>query len=52
MTLKKFRHDKRVYLGTLKFLPHAVHKLVENMHMPWEQVPLFANILVAGFPFE
>ncbi|GAU12484.1 hypothetical protein TSUD_230170 [Trifolium subterraneum] len=34
---KKFRHDKRVYLGALKFIPHAVYKLLENMPMPWEQ---------------
>lgn len=33
-----FRHDKRVYLGALKFVPHAIYKLLENMPMPWEQV--------------
>ena len=38
MTNKKFRHDKRVYLGALKYVPHAVLKLLENMPMPWEQV--------------
>lgn len=38
MTSKKFRHDKRVYLGALKFVPHAVYKLMENMPMPWEAV--------------
>jgi len=38
MSSKKFRHDKRVYLGALKFVPHAVIKLLENMPMPWEQV--------------
>lgn len=38
MTSKKFRHDKRVYLGALKFVPHAVYKLLENMPMPWEAV--------------
>lgn len=38
MTSRKFRHDKRVYLGALKFIPHAVYKLLENMPMPWEQV--------------
>ncbi|KFG55356.1 pre-mRNA processing splicing factor PRP8, partial [Toxoplasma gondii FOU] len=38
MTSKKFRHDKRVYLGALKYVPHAVYKLLENMPMPWEQV--------------
>jgi len=38
MSNKKFRHDKRVYLGALKYVPHAVLKLLENMPMPWEQV--------------
>ncbi|KAI7735153.1 hypothetical protein M8C21_005907, partial [Ambrosia artemisiifolia] len=38
MSSRKYRHDKRVYLGALKFLPHAVFKLLENMPMPWEQV--------------
>ena len=38
MSSKKFSHDKRVYLGALKYVPHAVFKLLENMPMPWEQV--------------
>ena len=38
MSSRKFRHDKRVYLGALKYVPHAVYKLLENMPMPWEQV--------------
>jgi pre-mRNA-processing factor 8 len=38
MTNRKFRHDKRVYLGALKYVPHAIIKLLENMPMPWEQV--------------
>lgn len=38
MSSRKFRHDKRVYLGALKFVPHAIYKLLENMPMPWEQV--------------
>ena len=37
MSSKKFRHDKRVYLGALKYVPHAIYKLLENMPMPWEQ---------------
>nr|CCA15592.1 PRP8 premRNA processing factor 8 homolog (S. cerevisiae) putative [Albugo laibachii Nc14]CCA16349.1 PREDICTED: similar to CG8877PA putative [Albugo laibachii Nc14] len=37
MSSKKFRHDKRVYLGALKYVPHAVFKLLENMPMPWQQ---------------
>lgn len=27
-----------MYLGALKFVPHAIYKLLENMPMPWEQV--------------
>ncbi|PAA59458.1 hypothetical protein BOX15_Mlig008656g1, partial [Macrostomum lignano] len=38
MTSRKFRHDKRVYLGSLKYMPHALLKLLENMPMPWEQI--------------
>eukprot|EP00392_Amoebophrya_sp_AT5.2_P007183 g7197.t1 len=38
MSSRKFRHDKRVYLGALKYVPHAVYKLLENMPYPWEQV--------------
>lgn len=26
-----------MYLGALKFVPHAIYKLLENMPMPWEQ---------------
>jgi pre-mRNA-processing factor 8 len=35
---KKFTNDKRSYLGALKFMPHAVLKLLENMPMPWESI--------------
>jgi pre-mRNA-processing factor 8 len=38
MSSKKYRQDKRVYLGALKYIPHSVFKLLENMPMPWEQV--------------
>ena len=38
MTSRRFRNDKRVYLGALKYIPHAVMKLLENMPMPWEQI--------------
>ncbi len=38
MSAKRFSVDKRVYLGALKYVPHAVLKLLENMPMPWEQV--------------
>ena len=37
MSNRKYRQDKRVYLGALKYVPHAVLKLLENMPMPWEQ---------------
>ena len=38
MSSKNFERDKRVYLGALKYIPHALLKLLENMPMPWEQV--------------
>ena len=34
----KYKTDKRVYLGALKYVPHAVLKLLESLPMPWEQV--------------
>ena len=44
MSSRKYRHDKRVYLGALKYMPHALLKLLENMPMPWEQVQSFTDI--------
>ncbi len=38
MSNRRFRNDKRVYLGALKYMPHAILKLLENMPMPWESV--------------
>lgn len=38
MSSKRFALDKRAYLGSLKFMPHAILKLLENMPQPWEQV--------------
>merc|ERR1719247_1711518 len=38
MSARKFRHDKRIYLGALKYLPHAVYKLLENIPLPWQQI--------------
>ncbi|KAL5711925.1 Pre-mRNA-processing-splicing factor 8A [Ranunculus cassubicifolius] len=38
MSSKKHRSDKRIHLGALKYLPHAIYKLIENIPMPWEQV--------------
>ncbi len=46
MSSRKFRHDKRVYLGALKFVPHAVYKLLENMPMPWQQVNFLSNPVI------
>jgi pre-mRNA-processing factor 8 len=36
LSSKKYKSDKRVYLGALKYVPHSVYKLLENMPMPWE----------------
>ena len=36
MSGKKYKKDKRVYVGALKFIPHAIYKVLENMPMPWE----------------
>ena len=38
LSAKKYKADKRVYLGALKYVPHAVLKLLESLPMPWEQV--------------
>ena len=38
MSSKRYSADKRIYLGALKYVPHAVFKLLENMPMPWENV--------------
>jgi pre-mRNA-processing factor 8 len=35
---RAFRQDRRAYLGALKYLPHAIYKLLENIPMPWENV--------------
>lgn len=37
MTSKRFNYDKRAFLGALKYMPHAILKLLENMPQPWEQ---------------
>lgn len=33
MLNKKFANDKRVHLGALKYVPHALFKLLENAPM-------------------
>lgn len=35
---RKYRTDKRVFLGSLKYAPHGIYKLLENVPMPWEQI--------------
>lgn len=35
---KKYRHDKPVYFGALKFMPRAVCTLLENMPMLWKKI--------------
>lgn len=38
MSSKRFASDRRAFLGALKYMPHALLKLLENMPQPWEQV--------------
>ena len=38
MSNHKFRNDKWVHFSALKYVPHAVLKLLENIPLPWEQV--------------
>ena len=38
MSHPKFAGQKRLYIGALKYAPHAVLKLLENMPMPWEEL--------------
>jgi len=47
MSSKRFQTEKRIYLGALKYLPHALYKLMENLPMPWEnykEVPVLFHI--------
>lgn len=47
MTSKRYNSEKRVYLGALKYIPHALYKLLENIPMPWEsykEVPVLFHI--------
>ncbi|CAK9437442.1 uncharacterized protein LODBEIA_P18200 [Lodderomyces beijingensis] len=36
MASQKVTKDKRSHLGSLKYLPHALFKLLENIPQPWE----------------
>ncbi|KAK6453849.1 NUC071 domain-containing protein [Scheffersomyces xylosifermentans] len=37
LSSKKVASDKRAHLGSLKYVPHAILKLLENMPQPWER---------------
>lgn len=37
LSSKKVASDKVSHLGSLKYMPHAILKLLENMPQPWEQ---------------
>lgn len=36
LSSRKFNYEKRSILGALKYLPHAIFKLLENIPQPWE----------------
>lgn len=36
LSSKKVASDKRSHLGSLKYMPHAILKLLENIPQPWE----------------
>ena len=36
MSNRRYKNDKRVYLGALKYMPHAIIKLLDNIPMPWQ----------------
>jgi len=38
MSNRKFRKDKRVHLGALQYMPHAIMKLLENIPYTASQV--------------
>src|ERR1700676_4123623 len=41
------RNDKHVHLGGLKYFPHTIKKLLENIPYPWElvgEVPVLYHI--------
>jgi len=47
MSSKRYQSEKRLYLGALKYIPHALYKLLENIPMPWEsykEVPVLFHI--------
>jgi pre-mRNA-processing factor 8 len=47
MSSKRYQSEKRLYLGALKYVPHALYKLLENIPMPWEsykEVPVLFHM--------
>lgn len=36
LSTKRVASDKRAHLGSLKYMPHAILKLLENIPQPWE----------------
>ena len=36
LSSRKFDYEKRSILGALRYMPHAIFKLLENMPQPWE----------------
>ena len=47
MTSKRYASEKRIYIGALKYVPHALYKLLENIPMPWEsykEVPVLFHV--------
>jgi pre-mRNA-processing factor 8 len=47
MSSKRYQSEKRLYLGALKYVPHALYKLLETIPMPWEaykEVPVLFHV--------
>ena len=49
MSSRKFNREKRSYLGALKYMPHAVFKLLENMPMSVLFLVVFVVAVVSSF---
>lgn len=47
MSSRRYQTEKRLYVGALKYVPHALYKLLENIPMPWEsykEVPVLFHV--------
>jgi pre-mRNA-processing factor 8 len=40
MVDKRFQDERILYIGAARLMPYAIHKLLENMPMPWEEAKL------------